>query len=141
MEDNKTIFVDSCVLLDVFNKDKKWGEWAVEKLNELSSEHQLVINTIVFTEVAMNFESFEKLRQTLLHLNIVVLDIPLESAFNVSRTFKKYRKNKGQKKSPMPDFYIGEHALSIGAALITRDTAKFRTYQPKLELIVPNAIH
>ncbi|MCP4433727.1 MAG: hypothetical protein GY806_22365 [Gammaproteobacteria bacterium] len=38
--------------------------------------------------------------------------------FNVSRIYKQYRKNKGNKKSPMPDFYIGEHAKHLGIPLI-----------------------
>jgi len=131
------VFVDSCVLLDIFNADKLWGECSSTILHELSGKYQLVINIVVFTEIAFNFESSTKLKNTLDLLNIEILEVPLDAAFNVSRTFKKYRKNKGDKKSPMPDFYIGEHAKALGIPLVTRDTARFKTYQPKLKLITP----
>lgn len=132
------VFVDSCVLLDIFNADKNWAEWSSTTLHGLSKENQLVINIIVFTEVAFNFESSQKLIDILELLDIQILDIPNEVAFDVSRTFKEYRKNKGDKKSPMPDFYIGEHAKFLNVPLVTRDTARFQTYQPKLKLIKPD---
>jgi len=136
--DNKgAVFVDSCVLLDIFNADETWREWSSNTLHVISSEHQLVINMIVFTEIAFNFSSAEKLKDTLELLNIRILDIPIDVAFNVSRVFKKYRKNKGDKKSPMPDFYIGEHVKYLGVPLVTRDTARFKTYQPNIKLISP----
>jgi len=131
------ILVDSCVLLDIFNDDPNWFEWSSSVLFKMSKDYQLVINIIVFTEIAFNFSSSKRLENELETLGIKILDIPTEVAFNVSRTFKKYRKNKGDKKSPMPDFYIGEHARYLNLHLITRDTARYKTYQPKLKLISP----
>ena len=129
--------VDSCVLLDIFNDDENWATWSSNILFELSKEHNLVINTVIFTEIAFNFDTYEQLDKTLMQLEIQTLDIPLVAAFNVSRLFKKYRKNKSNKKTPMPDFYIGAHASYLDVPLITRDTARFKTYQPNIKLISP----
>lgn len=139
--DSKLVFVDSCVLLDIFNDDERFYTWSSDILFDLSRTSQLVINIIVFTEIAFNFKSTEKLKNALGLLKIKILDIPVEVGFNVSRTFKQYRKNKGSKKIPMPDFYIGEHAKFLGASLVTRDTAKFNTYQPALKLICPQEFY
>lgn len=138
MDNKNRVFVDSCVLLDIFNDDKTWFEWSSGTLHEISKENQLVINIIVFTEIAINFDSSGKLRRTLELLNIKILDIPTETGFNVSRVFRKYKRNQGDKKSVMPDFYIGEHAKYLNIPLVTRDIARFKTYQPNLRLISPN---
>jgi len=134
------ILVDSCVLLDIFNADDRWCDWSSSTLYLLSKKHQLAVNFIVFTEVAYNFDSTAELQDTLGSLNISVLNIPLEVAFGVSRTFKQYRLNKGNKKAPIPDFYIGEHAKFLDVPLVTRDFARYRTYQPTLKLITPEDI-
>lgn len=132
-----SILVDSCVLLDIFNDDPNWYEWSADTLYRLSSDHQFIINAIIFTEVAYNFDSADALENSLKALGMSIENIPLPAAFNVSRVFKQYRKNKGDKKSPMPDFYIGEHAKHLNIPLVTRDMARFKTYQPNLRLITP----
>ena len=131
------VLVDSCVLLDIFNDDPNWYDWSSDTLYTLSQTHQLIINTIIFTEVAYNFDNVAILEKTLKELGIKVQAIPLPAAFNVSRVFKQYRQNRGNKNSPMPDFYIGEHAKHLNIPLATRDTARFKTYQPDLRLIAP----
>ena len=137
MAKKNKVMVDACVLLDIFNDDDQWYSWSSTKLFELSKSGDLVINTVIFTEIALNFDSCETLEQTLSQLNIQILDIPLPVAFNVSRIFKQYRKNKGTKNTAMPDFYIGAHATYLQSPLVTRDTAQFNTYQPQLVLIHP----
>lgn len=137
MANKQQVLVDSCVLLDIFNDDPDWFEWSSSVLFKMSKDYKLVINIFVFTEIAFNFSSSKRLENELEALGIKILEIPTEVAFNISRTFKKYRKNKGDKKSPMPDFYIGEHARYLGLQLITGDTARYKTYRPKLKLVSP----
>ena len=135
-----SLVVDSCVLLDIFNEDEQWCDWSVKMLSELSKTHRLVINPIIFTEIAFNFVSQELLEETLRQLNIAICDIPLDAAFKVSRTFREYRRRKGTKSSPMPDFYIGAHAESLGASVITRDCNRFKSYYPNVHLYSPGDV-
>lgn len=99
-----------------------------------------MINPIIFTEIAFNFDSQELLEDTLKQLNIAIFDIPLDAAFKVSRIFREYKRRKGTKSSVMPDFYIGAHAESLGASVITRDSNRFKTYYPDVPLYTPNDV-
>ena len=63
--------------------------------------------------------------------------LPWEAAFLAGRCFVRYRRAAGQRRSPLPDFYIGAHALVSGLTLLTRDARRYRTYFPKLRVIAP----
>lgn len=53
------------------------------------------------------------------------------------RAFLGYRRRGGQRRSPLPDFYIGAHAAVRGYRLLTRDVARYRAYFPTVELVAP----
>jgi predicted nucleic acid-binding protein len=131
------ILLDSCVLLDLFTNDPHWGDWSESILEHYSQTNSLYINSIVYTEVSIGFTAIEELESTLSSLSIKALEIPREALFLAGKIFLKYRKNKGSKRSPLPDFFIGAHALVSGFELITRDLGKYSTYFPKLKLIHP----
>jgi hypothetical protein len=58
--------------------------------------------------------------------------------FLAGKVFLKYRKAKGAKANPLPDFYIGAQAAVMQLPLITRDQGKFKSYFPTLTVISPN---
>jgi len=97
----------------------------------------LYINPIIYTEVSIGFENIKELDFAISSLGIKILEIPKEALFLTGKIFLKYRKNKGAKRSPLPDFFIGSHALVSDFELITRDLGRYPTYFPKLKLIHP----
>ena len=115
------VFVDSCVLLDLFTDDKDWGEWSESILEKHSQTNTLYINSIVYTEVSIGFKKIEEVEKAISELNIKVLEIPREALFLTGKAYLKYRKNKGTKNSPLPDFFIGAHVSVEKFNLITRD--------------------
>jgi hypothetical protein len=64
-------------------------------------------------------------------------DLPWDAAFNAGRAFLAYRRSGGQKRSPLPDLYIGAHAEVKGYNLLTRDYARYRQAFPALKIISP----
>jgi predicted nucleic acid-binding protein len=132
-------FIDSCVLLDLFTDDPNWGDWSEKILDQYSQTNTLFINSIVYTEVSIGFDKIEELEKAIDPIGIKVLEIPREALFLTGKAFLKYRRNKGTKNSPLPDFFIGAHATVSSFELITRDVAKFRTYFPQVKLIHPNS--
>ncbi len=131
------IFVDSCVLLDLFTDDPDWGEWSENILEKYSKTNTLYINSIVYTEISIGFNKIEDVEKVISGLGIRVLEIPREALFLTGKTYLKYRRNKGTKNSPLPDFFIGAHVSVEKFDLITRDANKYITYFPQVKLIHP----
>lgn len=131
------VLIDSCVLLDLFTNDPYWADWSETTLDKYSQTNTLYINSIIYTEVSIGFEKIEEVENAITSLNLKVLELPREALFLTGKAFIQYRRNKGTKNSPLPDFFIGAHAAVTDFALMTRDVSKFRTYFPQMKLIHP----
>ena len=129
--------VDSNVLLDVLTQDDEWLDWSAAALARAANDAGLVINPIVYAEVAARFERIEDLEAALPQAYYERRPLPWEAAFLAGRCFVKYRRRGGARRSPMPDFYIGAHAAIEGLTLLTRDPRRYRTYFPALRLLAP----
>lgn len=97
----------------------------------------LVINPLIYAEVSIGFETIEALEAALPAHLYKREDLPYEAGFLAGTCFLQYRRAGGEKRSPLPEFYIGAHAAVVGHRLLTRDAARYRTYFPRLELISP----
>lgn len=133
----KGLLVDSNVILDIFLDDPKWADWSVTALSNASYNSTLYINQIVYTEVSIGFKKIEELEAALHAGGFQMLEIPKEALFLAGKAYLNYRKSKGTKKSPLPDFYIGAQAAVLGMDLITRDVGRFRNYFPTVKIICP----
>jgi hypothetical protein len=131
------LLVDSNIILDVFLNDPKWADWSEATLAAHSINSTLYINSIIYTEVSIGFDKIEDLESALLKAGFKMLDIPKEALFLAGKAFLSYKRQKGAKKSPLPDFYIGAQAAVLGINLISRDTSRYRTYFPTVSLICP----
>ena len=131
------VLVDSNIILDVFVDDPQWADWSEAQLAELSSKTILYINPIVYSEVSIGFKRIEGLESALNRGGFQMLEIPKEALFLAGKAYSKYRKSRGSKRSPLPDFYIGAQAAILGMDLITRDEARYRTNFPTVKLISP----
>jgi predicted nucleic acid-binding protein len=136
----KGLLVDSNVILDIFLDDPKWADWSESVLAKYSVYANLYINTIVYAEVSIGFEKIEELESALNKSGFQMLEIPKEALFLAGKSFLKYRKGKGKKRSPLPDFYIGAQAAILDLELITRDVSRYRNYFPTVRLISPELI-
>lgn len=133
----KRVLVDANVLLDVLTDDPEWYAWSSAQLDACAAEAELCVNPIVYAEVSVGFERIEELDQTLAPDVFTRLELPWEAGFLAGKAFLAYRRAKGARTSPLPDFYIGAHASIDRMPLLTRDARRYRTYFPRLELISP----
>jgi len=131
------ILVDSNVILDILTVDKKGFPWSSETLIHCAEQNVLVINPIIYAEVSIRFDRIEDLEDVLSPSLFRRDPLPWEAAFVAGKCFLSYRRKGGRRRSPLPDFFIGAHALIAEMPLLTRDTTRYRIYFPKLRLIAP----
>lgn len=131
--------VDSSVILDIVTDDPTWAAWSADALGQARDDGQLVINPIVYAEVSAGFDRIEDLDESVPAEDFRREALPYEAGFVAGKAFLAYRRRGGQKRAPLPDFYIGAHAAVRRYRLLTRDVARYRTYFPTLRLITPEA--
>ena len=134
------LLVDSNILLDVFEDDPVWAQWSEEMLEHYSTTHTLCINPIIYAEVSVGFERIEDLEAAIAGCGARMLHIPKEALFLAAKAFVEYRRRKGFKVSPLPDFFIGAHEAVEDLELLTRDVSRYKSYFPTLKLITPNRL-
>ena len=132
------ILVDSNVILDVLTEDQTWFEWSSERLADCAEQGSLLINPIIYAEVSIGFTQIVELEAVLPQSFFQREPLPYEAAFLAGKAFLRYRRNGGERRSPLPDFYIGAHAIVAGHTLLTRDANRYRTYFPEITLIAPS---
>jgi predicted nucleic acid-binding protein len=132
------ILVDSNVILDIVTEDRNWFQWSSDTLARVAENHILVINPIIYAEVSVGFHRIEDVEVALPPISFRRDPLPWEAAFLAGKCFLAYRKRSGRSGSTLPDFFIGAHAAVARIPLLTRDISRYRTYFPKLKLIVPD---
>lgn len=131
------VLVDSNVLLDVLTEDRTWFRWSADALARAAESEALIINPIIYAEVSVGFARIEDL-DAALPLTFFRRDaLPWEAGFLAGKSFQRYRRSGGARRSPLPDFFVGAHAAIRGHTLLTRDAARYRTYYPTVKVIAP----
>jgi hypothetical protein len=131
------ILVDTNVLVDVI-VPSVWTEWSQRALADARFRDQLIINAVVYAELAAGYRRIEDLEELLAQVEIDLAPIPRSALFLAGKAFRRYRAAGGIRTGVLPDFFIGAHAQVNDAPLLTRDSHRYRTYFPAVQLIAPN---
>jgi predicted nucleic acid-binding protein len=132
------VLVDSNVLLDILEEDPDWFDWSSKQVSLCAENSILVVNPIIYAEVSIGFNRVEELEEALPPDIFERRPLPWDAAFLAGKCFLAYRRAGGARRSPLPDFFIGAHALVQGMTLLTRDVTRYRSYFPRLTLIAPS---
>ena len=131
------VLVDSNVILDIFLDDPRWAAWSESTLLGFEGTHSLYINPIIYAEVSVGFERIEEFEEAILGCGFRMIEIPKEALFLAGKAYVKYRKRRGRKMDPLPDFFVGAHAAVEIFQLVTRDPKRIKNYFPTVKLISP----
>ncbi|RLB15355.1 MAG: DNA-binding protein [Deltaproteobacteria bacterium] len=127
-------FVDTNILLDIFLPDPEFGESSANALETAFQSGSLVINEIVYAELAPQFDDRHTLDNILEGLGIRIVLIDKETTFAAGQLWKKYRAARGNKRRILADFLIGAHALNCADTLLTRDRGFYRQFYKGLKI-------
>jgi predicted nucleic acid-binding protein len=131
------MLVDTNVLVDVLQNDPQWADWSIAQLQAQSKVHRLSINPIIYAELSLNFSTVEALDAEISRMELDLLDIPKPALFLAGKAFMQYRRGGGLKTNVLADFFIGAHAAVSGLPVLTRDTRRYQSYFPSINLVTP----
>jgi predicted nucleic acid-binding protein len=132
------LLVDTNVLIDLVDEEKQWYDWSAGQLRHLSSVHELLVNSVIYAELAPAFASSHSLDSKIQDLELSFQEIPREALFVAGVAHRHYRQTGGPRESILSDFFIGAHALVLGCGIITRDARRYRRYFPRVPLVTPS---
>lgn len=133
------VLVDSNVIFDVAAPVGDWKAWSMDALAYAADRGALYINSIIYAEISAGYRHAQEVDAILDDLGLNREDVPWSAAFLAGRAYQAYRRRGGERRSPLPDFFIGAHAAVRRYALLTRDARRYRTYFPSVELICPDS--
>ena len=133
------ILVDTNILVDVLQDDPKWADWSEQQLAKAAASGPVIVNPLVYAELAPLYPSPSDLNQVLATLMIDVEEMPTEAWFLAGKAHHAYRRRGGTRKGVLSDFFIGAHAVVTQVPLLTRDPRRYRRDFPSIALLTPNA--
>ena len=131
------ILVDTCIFLDVVQSDPSWVEWSMAQLELASEQGPLLINPVIYAEFTAGYPSVESADRALTEFGARLEELPREALFLAGKAHRQYRERRGTRTGVLPDFLIGAHAAVLDIPVLTRDTARIRTYFPSVIMIAP----
>lgn len=132
-----TTVIDTNVILDIVINDPQWRDWSLDHLAEALVHGPVVMCAVVFAEISSRQNTVGEVEEVLSRLELTLQPLSNNAMFLAGQAFARYRRTGGTKTNVLPDFFIGAQAADLKVPLLTRDTRRYRSYFPQLELIAP----
>jgi predicted nucleic acid-binding protein len=137
------ILLDTNVLIYALEPTSPFYKWSRETIASGVTKGGVAINAISLAEVCVGDAEPETVADRIRSWGVEILDVPVVAAELCARAYKKYRQQRQRDSGkaapilPLPDFFIGSHAIILDCALATADTGRFKTYFPIVKLVTP----
>ncbi len=137
------ILLDTIVLIYASDSNSRYCLWAKNLIAEGVSGDGAAINAVSLAEVCVGDAQPKTVADRIRSWGVAVLDVPSAASESCALAYQRYRirrkaeSGKDAPAMPLPDFFIGAHALIMGWPLATADEGRFKTYFPALHLRTP----
>lgn len=137
------ILLDTNVLIYAFDPDSPFFRWARETIVEAVAGDGAAINAVSPAEICVGDADPSTVADRIRSWGVAILDVPPAAADMCAKAYRQYRNRRTSQSSPLvsviplPDFFIGAHALIIGWKLATADRGRFDQYFPSVSLKTP----
>lgn len=150
--------VDTNVLIDILNKDERHFENSDRFLQKALRRGSLIINEVVYAELASQFDEGKRLDEFLEDVGISLEPSTRNALQEASKAWRNYVAKRGRelecprcgaralvrcencsnliapRQHIISDFLIGGHAMVLADALLTRDRGYYKAYFETLTL-------
>ena len=137
------ILFDTNVLIYGFDRESALHDWARETIADAVSSEGGAIDVVSLAEICVGDADPATVAERIRRWDVDILDLPVAAAEICARAYQAYRhqrhsqSGKASPRLPLPDFFIGAHAVVMGWPLATADSRRFATYFPDLVLKTP----
>lgn len=137
------ILFDTNVLIYGFDRHSVLHGWARETIADAVSSDGGAINVVSLAEICVGDADPGSVAERIRRWGVDILDLPVAVAETCAQAYQAYRlrrrsqSGKTSPRLPLPDFFVGAHAVVMGWPLATADTRRFATYFPGLVLKTP----
>ena len=137
------ILLDSSVLIYGFDRHSPHHGWARNTIANAVSGDGGGINVVTLAEICVGDAEPNTVAERIRRWDVDILDLPVAAAEVCAQAYQAYRDRRGSQSGkasprlPLPDFFIGAHALIMGWPLATADSRRYATYFPDLAVIMP----
>jgi hypothetical protein len=132
------IMVDTNIIIDLREEMGEWFDWSADTLSAAIAGGSVSVSAIVVGELAAGGDPLAEIESYLAATGLTIDLLSARAAYLAGLAHRAYRLAGGLRDKMLADFLIGGHAQSVGAALITRDARRYRSYFPDLTLITPD---
>jgi len=137
------ILLDTNVVIYASDADSPFHEWARRTIAEAVAGEGAAVNAVVVAELCVGDANPSTVADRLQRWGIVLLDVPVAAAELSAKAYRGLIERRAQEHSrpssgiPLPDFFIGAHAMLMDWPLATADRGRFDTYFPAVALKLP----
>jgi predicted nucleic acid-binding protein len=136
--------LDTNVIVYARRQSSPFHSWAIEQIADAVTSEGAGFSAVSLAELcAESGVQIKEIASAVITFGVQLLDLPAAAAERCGEAYCAYRvarkaaSGKDAPATPLPDFFIGAHAELLDMELVTNDPERFRSYFPRVRLLLP----